>query len=1061
MSVSDFGRDLSGRGGAGMRGRLSPARLRIMRLRRLIRLRRKLRRARQSSSGVCATAHAPRASLTGLVALFVLGAVVAAGCGWFGTEHSVRFNYWHSERQFSRLPPLPFDASARTKPDYRSEDEGAGVNAPEDADKKEDALWARAGEDAQRGDFGGLRKSLDEYLEVTGANGCASYYRTAARCRRRRNSARDRLDALDSLARGANARAVLAYLNARSAYDDWSGVGDDAEVEKRSPSGEIIASAANLSPAAALTLAEGALGEVPRDAELEDNTAYLRAVILKGRDGWARAVEPFERLAARYPRSEKREAALFNVGRIWMHSGDELLGVEHAAEDVCTACKGEAWRKAVAAFGRVLREYPRGRYAGDARGWLAFLHVRVGERAEGLREYYRMLADKTDTAARGEAVYSLRLVRNDATEEEMARVESLLEREPRVALAYAYHEIYNATLSYGVNVEVTEDENPYRYCMERETGENCSSEFYGWQEKERQKRRSAAERKRLARVAGFATRLLKRSPGDALGGGFALRVAQADLELDEDESARELASRALSAGLAGNERASALWVRGVAEYRLKDFAASRRTFSTLLDEFPEGDLTEGARRHVAMAAEEMGDLDAALEQYLALGYTEDTAYFVDVLMTPEQLASFAARHEDSPARDTLYYSLGVRYLRAHRFDEARAAYARVRTAHEDSPDPYRYDDECDKDYPPPHCSDSKNMRWQEWKGVRAAWVQRDLKTMDEIEQLEGRFQKASGDEAKAEALYQLASYLYESSELTFYSPAAWRGGRFYVFYYDQQFRAPGEAAVMRRYMEEHEPLVRALNVYLQIAEEYPRTHAARDSLYTSAVIHERLSGFELYWPGQYKGGLYPGARHVTYEDVRRTYPNYRLPAGTYGWKPSTRTVNGHAAWPAPPKPRQLTGMERARLRLGRTERRVAQAWELFGEIYGGRVREWTVAALRWMVKALKWAVVGFYAGVVLLVFRRTRRARRFLYRRLTRAHAQWKWKRGEPYAPKSSYAANSVYLWSEGPRSAAGRAAAELFRLTLHERGRAVLALNLFTHGLLTALLWALLWASH
>jgi outer membrane protein assembly factor BamD (BamD/ComL family) len=1053
MSVDDFGRELSERGGGRARGRLSPARLRLLRLRRLIRLRRKLRRARQATPIARVPSRAPRASLLGLVMLFALGAVVAAGCGWFGTEHSVRFNYWHGERQFSRLPPLPFDARARTKPDYRQEDEEENAAPAEDPDEQEAALWARAEAEAQRGDFAGLRKSLDEYLEVTGVDGCAGYYVAAARCRRRRNSAHDRLDALDSHARGANARALSAYLKARSAYDDWRGVGDDAGVEKRSPSGESIASAATLSPAAALELAEGALDTVPQDAGLEDNVAYLRADLLGARDGWARSVEAFERLAARYPRSEKREAALFNVGRLWMRSGAELLGVEHAsAEDACAACKDEAWRKAVAAFERVLREHPRGRYAADARGWLAFLHVRVGERAEGLAEYYRMLADETNVTARAEAVRSLRLVRDDTSEEEMARVESLLETEPRVALAYAYHEIYNAALGFGIDVEVSEDENPYRYCMEREPSDKCYTDFYQWQEKERERRSRDAGHKALARVAGFATRQLKRQTGDAVGGGFALRVAQADLELDEDKAARELASRALSVGLAGNERASALWVRGVAEYRLKDFGAARRTFTTLLAEFPEGDLTEGARRHAAMAAEEMGDLDAALEQYLALEYTEDAAYFVDVLMTPEQLASFAARHEDSPARDMLYYSLGVRYLRAHRFDEARAAYARVRTAAEDGANPYGGDDECDETYPPPRCTDSKNMRWEEWKGVHAAWVLRDLQTMGEMEHLEERSRKASGDEAKAEALYQLASYLYASSELAFYNPAAWRGGRFYVFYYDQQFRAPGEAAVMRRYMEEHEPLVRALRVYLQVAEEYPRTRAARDSLYTAAVIHERLAGFELYWPGQYKQGLYPGARLVSYEDVRRTYPDYPLPAGTYGWEPSTRTVNGHAAWPAPPRPPQLTGMERARLRIGRAERRVGQAWELFGEVYGGRLRAWTI-------KGARWAVVALFAGLVLAVFRRTRRARRFLYRRLMRARKSAAARRArEPYGPKLSYAAPGVT--GAGLRDAAGQTARALLRLALNERGRAALALNLFTHGLLTVLLWAMLWAA-
>jgi hypothetical protein len=323
--------------------------------------------------------------------------------------------------------------------------------------------------------------------------------------------------------------------------------------------------------------------------------------------------------------------------------------------------------------------------------------------------------------------------------------------------------------------------------------------------------------------------------------------------------------------------------------------------------------------------------------------------------------------------------------------------------------------------------------------------------MERIEHLEAQERQVAGPEARAEARYQLASYLYQSGDLTFYNPAAWRGWRFYDIYYDQQFRAPGEAALMRRYMEEHEPLVRALRIYLQVAEEFPRTRAARDSLYTAAVIHERLAGFELYWPGQYGQGLHPGGRLVTYADVRRTYPDYRLPSGTYGWEPLTRTVNGEEAWPAPPKPKRLTGVERARAKIKRGELRVAQAWELFGEVYGGRVRAWTVFALRWSLVAL---VALFVRGV----FRRTRRARRFLYRQLVR-HLR---RRPAPRpfrVPNSTYAAHHAHAPLEGMRSSFSRTAGGLLRLALHERGRAALALNLFTHGLLTLLLWAVLWA--
>src|SRR5829696_997084 len=108
-----------------------------------------------------------RGSALGVLALFALGAAVAAGCGWGGTEHSVRFNDWHSEHQFSRLPPLPFDARERTRPDYREEDE---PQRDEESGEQPDAIWAAADDAGRAGDFARLRERLGQYLEAVGPN---------------------------------------------------------------------------------------------------------------------------------------------------------------------------------------------------------------------------------------------------------------------------------------------------------------------------------------------------------------------------------------------------------------------------------------------------------------------------------------------------------------------------------------------------------------------------------------------------------------------------------------------------------------------------------------------------------------------------------------------------------------------------------------------------------------------------------------------------------------------------------------------------------------------------
>ena len=265
------------------------------------------------------------------------------------------------------------------------------------------------------------------------------------------------------------------------------------------------------------------------------------------------------------------------------------------------------------------------------------------------------------------------------------------------------------------------------------------------------------------------------------------------------------------------------------------------------------------------------------------------------------------------------------------------------------------------------------------------------------------------------------------------------------------YRAPAEAQKVWDYVQEHEGAARALSLYLEVVRLYPRTRAARDSLYTAVLCHQRLSNFNGYWREMYEErGLHAGARLVTLADVRREYPQYKLPVAG-NWKPSTRTVSGEPAWPAPPKPIRLTGFERARSKLKRGELRVGQAWELFGEVYGGRARDWTVAALRW-------SVVALVALLVLGLFRRTRRTRRFLYRRLVR-HLRRSPAPRPVYAPTSTYAAHHAPTPFEGMRSTVARTAGGLLRLALRERSRAVLALNLFTHALLTMLLWAVLWA--
>lgn len=922
-----------------------------------------------------------------VVLCVALAAATVLGCGWMRTSPSVRFNGWTTEREMGRLPPMP-----ATRSDTAQESDGLDAGAHRDVDGDEkyersqqratetNKVWDEAGEATARGDLDATRQLLRAYLRRT-SSVRDDWYSPDGR-QARRNSAADQLDALDALDTGANVSSVSAYLAARRAYDAWTdGLAGPDDTGTQATGG-----------ASAPDDVRRALETVARARQLEDNAAYLRAAILYREAKMTDAARAFVALAARYPHSEKREAALFMASLVALkmsrtviersddpppagetvETRDEDESETRAVdEDAATTRKNaaasselsdhdalrqaatdRAWHEARDGFARVMREFPRGRYRADARGWLAYLYLHAGDRASALVEYYRLLGD---AQAREEAVLSLKLTRASASDEEMRRVERELEDEPQPALAYAYHNIYNFARASDADYSGGD----YDYQSDDD-----------WEAKRAEAKRRQRTRTEKERIVRFATRMLRRYPRAEVGASFALRVAQANLELDRHHDALEQSRRALALGLPPDERAGALWVKGVAEHRTRDYATARATLARLVAENPLGELVEGARALIALAAEDAGDVEAALEQYMEMQYLDDVAYFIDVLMTPEQLKSFIERRPGHAQHDELLYALGVRYMRLGRYDAARRVYAQVRTRQLDTAYVFLSNNDCDDEDAATalngvgyKCADPKRPDYspEPTRGVRARWVLADLKTMDDLERLERAATHAAGDEAKAEALYQLAGYLYGASDLTFYNPAAWRGERFHSFYYGQTFRAPHEAQTMRRYMEQHEPLVCALDIYLRLARLYPQTRAARDALYTAAVCHERLSNFQLYWPEQYSQGLHAGDSMVTYKDVRRTYPRYQLPRGTVGWEPATRTVRGGPGWDAPPKAKPLTRVERLRRRIKRGEHILSQGWHLAGEIGGGHLR--------------RWSLVGLSLYGSLFLFRRTRRTK--------------------------------------------------------------------------------------
>lgn len=800
-----------------------------------------------------------RLGLAGLV----LTAVVIGCSSYLIDDHSVRFaskNY----REAGLLPPLRPDPQPKTVRRWYSNDVGDDTEPVPASRTTED--WKLVRIAVEQNNPGSARPALRRILADFDED------------QDNRNAAIDLDDALSALGQGCPKEKVVAYFQNRLSWI--------AEDDVETP-------------------------DLPDHPALRDNVAYFKAAELYRDEKYKEAADAFGKLVTKFPGSEKCEAALFMNAlatlKTFPESENTPGSFEKEREKVVFKPDGPL-AQAKAGFERVRREYPRGRFQEDARGWISYLNCLGGNDVEALIDYYRLLASN-DPKIRREALVSLSIHRRRVPEADMVFVERTLAREPAVAFQYAYHELFNVAPYLLAN----EYFNPNEY-----------------EDMERKRKLETEQGQALKRIIAFAQRMT-----DSGDGRFRLRLAMGQLVVGEHAAAFENARRSLTTGLSDAERHRALWVAGAAAFRLNRRQEAFNLFSKLVAAGAESRLEEAARRQLAMVAEELGDYDTALEQYFSMDYWLDAAYLIDILMTPDQIQAFLAKHPNHPKTDVLNYSIGIRHLRAGNYPEARAALGRVIPRKDEVPVPI---DNAAHWEPKEKMFDPQFRRLRE---VQASWVAFDFQTIQDLERLEKNVRSAWTDEARAEAKYQLAGYLYSGSDLKFYNPVLWgsmRADALYQALYENRFARPNEEELLWAYHHEHESVAHALSIFLEIADHYPKSKAAPDALYSAVIAQQRLSNFNGYWRGMVENGRIPGPRKVTFRDVRTAYPNYVFPYATVGWEPMTRTVNGHAAWlpkpkPAAPKPFHI-----------RTWNKVEKGWSIVSPPLG-RAWTWTTGLL--------------------------------------------------------------------------------------------------------------------
>ena len=880
------------------------------------------------------------------VCAILIAAVSAAACVWsLYTDHSVRFNDFRSGRGFYRLPPLPimYDSETgkeitvdqATENDYnrgRELDLGLSDDEGKPSDPTEE-VWNQAHAAIEENDFFNARALLKRFLIESRQP--RDYEAPGTQVRR--NTARDMLDTISTAERGSTTANLRAYLDARYAFfQETAAEGIDEMIGKATP-----------------------------DRNLTDNWEYLRAAVLQRSGKRDEALDAFKKHAAKFPKSEKNESALYMIAKLTMESShsfentrcgvivDTATGerVEEPDVEPTEKCQDENWKSALKRFHDLMAKHPSGHYFNDSRGWLGYLYRRGGKRAEALAEYYRLLGHPTDWNVRLEGKRSLQIIGHAYDDETLDRVEESIADDVHTAMAYSYHRIYNHAVDLTGQTE----------------NSGCCYGDDRWAQEREEKERVANARKagayELERVARFATSMMKRYPHAPVTGGFVLRVAEAHLELEDYSDAWAQSRTALSLGVRDDLRAQALWIKGSAEHQLGNLVTARATFNQLITEFPKSKHLEGARRLLAVTAEDQKDLETALEQYIALDYKYDVAYFIDVLMPIDRLEKFVGTRKGMPEHNKLLYSLGIRYMRDKRWNDARAIFQTVVTERAPAATEWDYT-----------LNDNKRVfaktpaRAEEVNPtIRTDWVLQDLKTIDTLEYLEHRIAIATDEESKAEALYQLASFHFDSDYLLFYNPALWYGDRHGLLSELEQLgnlRLRNEAQILFDYSQSHETLSRAISIYLDVVDRFPRTRAAKDALYSAAVAHQHLSNLNNYWRGIYGRGLFAGPRMVTYTDVTSAYPEYQFPRGTNGWEPSTRTVNGGPGWAAPPRPKPRETREQ---RVKRWLREFKGEVSTVATKLSSKLEVKADAGMKWYTERIEAAIYGLLAGAGLSV----------------------------------------------------------------------------------------------
>jgi outer membrane protein assembly factor BamD (BamD/ComL family) len=532
-----------------------------------------------------------------------------------------------------------------------------------------------------------------------------------------------------------------------------------------------------------------------------------------------RAVRLYQGLLHEFPQSARREDALIMLARCALLPATETgrdLGAGRAALD------------------QLAREFPKSRFRAAALGLRGRLHYINAEysaafwcyRAIGdSRSVETMLKEGTGVSGRGYRVWLftayLRRLTQVHTYTDYAQTISAIDR-TRYALAPQDLKRFAALLR-----QDPELPDPYLYYRLYHTDLKPSD---------------------LKSLAQLADAIVAAHPATRLSAVVQVRLAEVYYRQRQYDKALHWAT-----DQTGAERPydRALYVRGATLQKLGRSKEALAAFRTLLARCPLSPLRHGAWEETAILCEALGDRIGALEQYFALDYTADIAYLLDSRMSISEVEACLrrfrrGRHTAARSyyyssysqnggtlhyseRELLTYTLGVLELRADHWDAAERWFKQL-----------------------------KSKRLRRFSQGRTQWATRSspdpLTAARDLRRLSAAVKTAPDDNARASALYKVATYYYTHGTLLLYNSLLWQNERAwdYGFILAPNRKDVGDAAT-RAYMYRHEVYARVLALCKQIAERYPNAPVAPQALYRAACSARFLANFNGWWRAENHG----------------------------------------------------------------------------------------------------------------------------------------------------------------------------------------------------------------